>query len=205
MEIVTEEKIPVRITWIKNEKGKTVPEILIGLDYVFKEGASISTRIEKFKKRYLNLVKKAHAIIPQKKAVYRHKNSKKRSKTPAAKNALFYWKVGNLFKRFNDEVKNEFEIINYSQALEHDFGLSNRYVQELMIFSELFEKNEILDSIPMAIYRALVWKKNQLEEIGELGKEKSRLLKRGKNKEFIGRENYKKELTILTKSKRLVV
>ena len=74
-----------------------------------------------------------------------------------------------------------------------------------MIFSELFEKNEILDSIPMAIYRALVWKKNQLEEIGELGKEKSRLLKRGKNKEFIGRENYKKELTILTKSKRLVV
>ena len=38
----------------------------------------------------------------------------------------------------------------------------------------------------MAIYRALVWKKSQLEEIGELTKEKVRLLERGKNKDFIG-------------------
>ena len=80
-----EGKIPVRITWMKNEKGKIESEVLIGLDDVFSEGISISKKIEKFKKRYLNLVKKAHVIIPQKKAVYRHKNSKKRSKTPAAK------------------------------------------------------------------------------------------------------------------------
>ena len=62
-------------------------------------------------------------------------------------------------------------------------------------------KSKIVDSIPMAIYRALVWKRNQLEEIGELTKEKARLLKKGKNKKFIGRENYKQELTALVKSK----
>ena len=70
-----------------------------------------------------------------------------------------------------------------------------------MIFSELFSEKEIIDSIPMAIYRALVWKKSQLEEIGELTKEKVRLLERGKNKDFIGRENYKQELTALVRSK----
>ena len=85
------EKIPVRITWIKNEKGKLVPEVLISLDHVFSEGISISNKIEKFKKRYIELVKKAQTIMPQKKAVYRNKTSKKRSKERAVKNALFYY------------------------------------------------------------------------------------------------------------------
>ncbi len=201
MEAIIKEKIPIRITWIKNEKGKLIPEVLIGLDYVCDEGILISTKIEKFRGRYLNLVKKAQKIIPQKKAEYRSKNSKKRSKNKVEKKASFYWKLGNLFRTFNNDIKNEFEIINYANALQCDFGLTHRYVSELMIFSELFSEKEIIDSIPMAIYRALVWKKSQLEEIGELTKEKVRLLERGKNKDFIGRENYKQELTALVKSK----
>ena len=59
----------------------------------------------------------------------------------------------------------------------------------------------MLDSIPMAIYRALVWKKNQLEECGILEKEKIRLLKMGKSKGFIGRENYKTELNEIIERK----
>ena len=201
MEAIIKEKITIRITWIKNEKGKLIPEVLIGLDYVCDEGILISTKIEKFRGRYLNLVKKAQKIIPQKKAEYRSKNSKKRSKNKVEKKASFYWKLGNLFRTFNNDIKNEFEIINYANALQCDFGLTHRYVSELMIFSELFSEKEIIDSIPMAIYRALVWKKSQLEEIGELTKEKVRLLERGKNKDFIGRENYKQELTALVRSK----
>ena len=50
----------------------------------------------------------------------------------------------------------------------------------------------------------MVWKKIQLEEVGELKNEKARLLKRGKNKERIERENYKKELNVLIKSKKKV-
>ena len=62
MEAIIKEKIPIRITWIKNEKGKLIPEVLIGLDYVCDEGILISTKIEKFRGRYLNLVKKAQKI-----------------------------------------------------------------------------------------------------------------------------------------------
>jgi len=61
--------------------------------------------------------------------------------------------------------------------------------------------NEIYDSISMSIYRALVWKKNQLEEIGELNNEKLKLIKRAKNNESVKREAYKKELNKLVESK----
>jgi len=53
----------------------------------------------------------------------------------------------------------------------------------------------------MSIYRALVWKKNQLEEIGELNNEKLKLIKRAKNNESVKREAYKKELNKLVESK----
>jgi len=60
--------------------------------------------------------------------------------------------------------------------------------------TKLFKEKEIMDSIPMATYRALVWKKNQLDEIGILEKEKNRLTKMGKSKHAPGREQYKIEL-----------
>ena len=104
------------------------------------------------------------------------------------------WKLGNLFQKFDSDIKNDFTITNYSVALERDFGRSNRYIRELIIFSKLFKEKEIIDSIPMAIYRALVWKKNQLDEIGILEKEKKRLMKMGKDKKYPGREEYKIEL-----------
>ena len=197
-------KIPVKIIELTAPSGKKSIEVMIDIyDYHGIEDAQ--EKIEGFKKIYFELVKKAQEIIPQKKAVYKNENSKRRSKDRAVKKASFYWKVGNLFSTFNKNVKNEFEITNYNSALQRDFGLSNRYVNELMVFSELFSKKEVDDSIPMAIYRALVWKKTQLEEVGELKNEKTRLLKRGKKKESIGRENYKKELNALVKSKKNVV
>ena len=198
-------KIPVKIIELTAPSGKKSIEVMIDVyDYHGIEDAQ--EKIKQFKKMYFELVKKAQKIIPQKKAVYKNKNSKRRSKKTvpgAEKKASFYWKVGNLFSTFNKNVKNEFEITNYNSALQRDFGLSNRYVNELMVFSELFSKKEVDDSIPMAIYRALVWKKTQLEEVGELKNEKTRLLKRGKNKESIGRENYKKELNALVRALQL--
>ena len=197
-------KIPVKIIELTAPSGKKSIEVMIDVyDYHGIEDAQ--EKIRGFKKEYFKLVKKAQGILPQKKAVYKNENSKRRSKKTvpgAEKKASFYWKVGNLFSTFNKNVKNEFEITNYNSALQRDFGLSSRYVRELMIFSELFSEKEVDDSIPMAIYRALVWKKTQLEEVGELKNEKTRLLKRGKNKESIGRENYKKELNALVRSKK---
>ena len=194
-------KIPVKIIEF-SDGDKMIKEVMIDLIDTMELDGDPGKKLSDFRKKYFDLVKKAQKIIPQKVAVYKNKNSKRRSKKPAERNASFYWNVGNLFRKFNDDVKNTFEITNYNVALERDFGLSNRYVKELMIFSELFKKEEIVDFIPMAIYRALVWKKIQLEEINELEKEKTRLLKRGKNKELIGRETYKKELNALVKSKK---
>ena len=49
----------------------------------------------------------------------------------------------------------------------------------------------------MAIYRALIWKRNILNKLGLFEQEKQKLIQRGKTKQFIGRENYKRELKTL--------
>ena len=71
-------------------------------------------------------------------------------------------------------LKMNLEITNYGAALQRDFGLTMRYVQKINQYCHYFEKKEINDFIPMAIYRALVWKKNQLEKINELENEKNK-------------------------------
>ena len=201
-------KIPVKIKEFTSPSGLKQKGVMLAVNDYLGLGENVQEKVKDFEKKYFELVKKAQKIIPQKKAVYKNENSKRRSKKTvpgAEKKASFYWKVGNLFSTFNKNVKNEFEITNYNSALQRDFGLSISYVRELMVFSELFSKKEVDDSIPMAIYRALGWYKIRLEEVGELKNEKTRLLKRGKNKESIGRENYKKELNALVKSKKNVV
>jgi len=186
-------KIPVKIIEFA-DGDKMIQEVMIDLvDSIQLEGDP-GKKIDKFRDKYFKLVKKAQKLFYGKNI----DKKKKRQTLPSST----YWKLGNLLRKFNADIENKFEITNYEIALQRDFGLSDRYVRELIIFSKLFKEKEILDSIPMAIYRALIWKKNQLEEINMLEKEKARLLKRGKAKEFIGRENYKAELiNIITKQK----
>ena len=178
-------KIPIKIVELSSPSGQTAIDVMIDV-YDFDDIENPQQKIKEFKEKYFELVKKAKNIMPE----------KREEKIPSV-----YWKIANLFKKFSDSTNNKFEITNYNEALERDFGLSSRYVRELIIFANLFKKNEIHDSISMAIYRALVWKKNQLEEIGELKNEKLRLIKRAKNNESIKREAYKKELNILVESK----
>ena len=178
-------KIPIKIVELSSPSGQTAIDVMIDV-YDFDDIENPQQKIKEFKKKYFELVEKAKNIMPE----------KREEKIPSV-----YWKIANLFKKFNDSTTNKFKITNYSEALERDFGLSSTYVHELIIFVNLFKKNEINDSISMSIYRALVWKKNQLEEIGELKNEKLRLIKRAKNNESIKREAYKKELNKLVESK----
>jgi len=178
-------KIPVKIIEFA-DGDKMIQEVMIDLVDTMQLGIDPGKKIDKFRDKYFELVKKAQKLFYGK----NHDKKKKRQTLPSST----YWKLGNLLGKFNDDIKNDFEITNYALALQRDFGLSDRYVRELIIFSKVFKEKEILDSIPMAIYRALIWKKTQLEEINMLEKEKHRLLKRGKANEFIGRENYKTEL-----------
>lgn len=146
-------------------------------------------KLAEFRRKYFDLVDDA-------KNLFFTSNS-----TTKTKESSIYWKLGRLFYNFNSKIKNEFVITNFSSALHRDFGLSSRYVNELIIFSTLFKKNEVYDSISFSVYRAFVWKKNQLEAIGLLELEKENLIKKGKHNEKILREKYKKYLNELINSK----
>ncbi len=178
-------KIPIKIVELSSPSGQTAIDVMIDV-YDFDDIENPQQKIKEFKKKYFELVEKAQKLMPK----------KREEKIPSV-----YWIIGNFFNKFSISTTNLFEITNFDQALERDFGLSYRYVRELIIFVNFFKKNEIHDSISMSIYRALVWKKNQLEEIGELKNEKLRLIKRAKNNESIKREAYKKELNELVESK----
>jgi len=185
-------KIPVKIVQY-TMSGQIRKNVMLDIFDAYEMEGDVEKKINDFKKRYFEIVNDAEKL-------FFGKDLKKTKKRRSLSSSV-YWKLGNMFRKFNKETKNEFIITNYPHALERDFGLSSRYVNELITFSTLFKKSEVLDSIPMAIYRALVWKKIQLEECGMLEKEKTRLLKMGKSKEFIGRENYKTELNKIIERK----
>lgn len=184
-------KIPVKIVTLTSPSGKNAIDIMIDI-YDYNEMENVQTRIKKFKKKYFKLIDKAEKLF------FGSNLTKTRSKNLTSSTC---WKLGNLFYKFNDDVKNDFVITNYAEALERDFGRSSRYIRELIEFSKLFDKKEISDSIPMAIYRALVWKKNQLDGNGILEQEKNRLIEMGKQNQVPGREQYKIELTNTINSK----
>ena len=187
------EKIPIKIIELTTPNGQRIKEIKIDIQDYFSLDGEIPTKIKKFKEKYFELVKKAEKLF------FDSNKEKTRTKNLSSKTC---WKLGNLFKKFNDDIKNDFEITNYAEALERDFGRSSRYIRELIIFSEVFERNEVSDDIPMAIYRALVWKKIQLEEAGIFEQEKKRLIDMSKEKNCPGREEYKIELINAIKNKK---
>jgi len=178
-------KIPVKIVEYTID-GETRKNVMIDMLDTYDIEGDPEEKIKNFKEKYFELVEDAKKIMPE----------RRENKIPSV-----YWKIGDMFEKFNENMNSQFEITNYGEALERDFGLSYRYVEELIIFVKLFKENEIDDDTSMSIYRALVWKKSQLEEINELEKEKTRLMKRTKNKESIKREDYKNELTKLVESK----
>ncbi len=179
------EKIPIRIVELTSPSGKKAVDIMIDL-YDYNKIMHGNEEIKRFKKKYFQLIQKTQDLF------YKKNLDKKKKNKPLP--SSIYWKLGSLFRKFDDDIKNKFVIVNYTEALERDFGLSRKYIKELIVFSELFMEEEIMDNIPMATYRALVWKKNQLEKIGILSKEKKRLSKMGRDKHPPGREKYKIEL-----------
>jgi hypothetical protein len=154
--------------------------------------------IQKFKKLYFDTVDKAKKLFYGK---YKEERKKYRNLP-----STLYWKLGHILLEFTDRIQDEFVITNYAQALERDFGLSRGYVHELLVFVNVFKRNEVLDSIPVSYYRMLMRKRTQLQRWGIFEKEKMRLIRMGKENKLIGREKYKRELAqtieILVKKKK---
>ena len=117
-------KIPVKIIEF-SDGDQLIQEVMIDLSDTMELKGNPEEHLEKFKKQYFELVEKAQKLMPK----------KREEKIPSV-----YWKIANLFKKFNDSTTNKFKITNYSEALERDFGLSSTYVHELIIFVNLFKK-----------------------------------------------------------------
>ena len=178
------EKIPVRIIQVTSPSGDTKKGIMLDSSYYFTITEDTKIEIKKLKKNYFKTVEKAEKLF------YKGGSKNKRQNLPSTT----FWKLGNILHEFYDKTSRKFFITNYANALQRDFGLTEPYLRELIIFSKEFDLKEVSDNVPMAIYRALVWKRNQLDNLGLLQQEKQKLIKRGKTKQFIGRENYKREL-----------
>ena len=120
-------KIPVKIVELTSPSGKSAVDVMIDM-YDYNEIENVQKKIKKFKKKYFELVKKAEQLF------FGSNLGKTRSKNLTSSTC---WKLGNLFQKFDSDIKNDFIITNYSVALERDFGRSNRYIRELIIFSKL--------------------------------------------------------------------
>ena len=178
-------KTPIQIIEITSQSGKITKEIKIDFRDFLELGSNTSQIIIDFKNSYLTLIEDAEKLF------FNDNKEKKRTQNLSSSTC---WKLGKLFDDFNKNIKNKFEITNYAEALERDFGRSASYIREIITFYKLFKKTEIFDNIPMAVYRALVWKKNELDSVGILEQEINRLIDMGKKGETIGREKYKKFL-----------
>jgi hypothetical protein len=179
------EKIPVRIVQTQDMHGTKKISIMIDVqEYIGTEG-NPEKKLTKFKKLYFDTVKKAKKIFYGSTG-----EEKKYQDLPSS----LYWNLGELLKKFNEAIENEYEITNYTDAISRDFGLSKDYIYDLLTVVKHFKKSEIIDSVYFSYYRALKRKRKDLVRLGLFEKEKKRLNKLGKANKLPGREQYKKEL-----------
>src|SRR3989304_7217878 len=139
------QKIPVKIVQAQDMYGNKKIAVMLDVSYYLETKKFSQEKINTFKKLYLETVSKARKLF------YGDENiAKKYQNVPST----VYWKLGELLRKFNEKIENEFIITNYTQALHRDFGLSKDYVYDLLVISKLFTKNEIIDSVPLSYYRA---------------------------------------------------
>ena len=191
MKSITKQKINIRISWMQNSKGKTVPEVSMNIDDLFSMPASSSTKIENFKKRFFKFLDEM----------------KKLSKTQKRKKTSDYWKLSHAIIDFREKHEKEFYIINYTEAIDRickGNGLSKSQVGLLYQFADFFTKEEIIDEIPFTYYLEFTLKRNQLKEKNLLEQEKTRLLGLGKKGKLPITKEYRKQLQDLINSSSLL-
>lgn len=183
-------KIPVKIIEFPDGENM-IREVMIDLVDTMQLEGDPGTKIEGFRDKYFELVKKAQKLF------YGKNLDKKRKRQTLPSSA--YYELGELLRKFNSEIKNEFEITNYTEAISRDFGLSVDYHYDISTIVQIFKKNQILNSVPFSYYRALKRKRSDLRKINLFEQEIKRLNKMGKENKLPGREKYKIELINIIK------
>lgn len=179
------DRIPIRIVQTQDMHDTKKISVLVDFaDYVGNSN-TLERSVEKFKKTYLDTVQSAKKLF--------YGASPEERKYQDLPSSL-YWDLGNLINAFNKSVEDEFEIINYNEAISRDFGLSKDYIYDLVTVVKLFKKREIVDAVYFSYYRALKRKHKELKRLGLFEREKKRLNRLGKAGSLPGRERYKKQL-----------
>ncbi|MBT4326009.1 MAG: hypothetical protein HOD60_03750 [Candidatus Nitrosopelagicus sp.] len=183
-------KIPVKIIEF-SDGDRMVQEVMIDLIDTMQLEGDPGEQIEDFRNSYFDFVKKVKTLF------YGSEQSKKKKRQTLPSSV--YYRVGELFQKFNNEIKNRFEITNYTEAISRDFGLSIDYHYDISTIVQVFKKNQIIDSVPFSYYRALKRKRSDLEKSDLFQKEIKRLNKMGLENALPGREKYKLELIEIIK------
>ena len=169
-----------------SDGDQLIQEVMIDLVDTMQIDGDPGEKLEKFRNKYFRLIEKANKLF----FGTQNNLSKIRKEKPSS----LYWKLGVLLHDFNKEIKNEFEITNYTEAISRDFALSKDYHYDISTIIDIFKKNQILDSVPFSYYRALKRKRSDLVKLGLFDNEIKRLNKMGKENKLPGREKYKVEL-----------
>jgi len=178
-------QIPVKIVEY-TISGETRKNVMIDLMDTYEISGNVESKIKKFKKKYFDLIKKSTKIMPKEKS----------KRKPS-----HFWQIGKLLNDFHKSIENEFEITNFSQAVNRDFELyGTRQTAAILQLGKEFSKKDISDNISFSHYLELLWITKMLKENGLLEKEKKRLLKMGKNDTLPNRDVYRKELSIVSKT-----
>ena len=186
-------KIPIKIVELSSPSGEIAIDVMIDI-YDYNDIENPQQKIKEFKKKYFEIVKKAEKLF------YGKGDEKKKYQYLLSS---VYWNLGILLEKFNNEIENEFEIKNYTEAISRDFDLSKDYIYDILTVVQVFKKNQILDSVPFSYYRALKRKRSDLMKLGLFENEIKRLNKMGTENNLPGREKYKIELiNIIENSKK---
>jgi len=189
-------KIPIKIVDLTSPSGQTAIDVMIDV-YDYGDIKNPQQKIKKFKKKYFEIVKKAEKLFYGK-----GDEKKKYQYLPSS----VYWNLGILLEKFNNEIENEFEIKNYTEAISRDFDLSKDYIYDILTVVQVFKKNQIIDSVKFSYYRALKRKRSELNKLNLFQKEITRLNQMGSEGKLPGREKYKIELiNIIENSKKYTV
>ena len=172
------EKIPIKITWIKNQYDKLEPEIIIDADDYFDFDTSITDAIIKFKHDYLKLIEKTSSL----------------KYDPKVGQMKKVWELGGKLANFNEKLSNNFVILNEQEAFARDLGLSRSYIRFFMNFSKYFTKNEVLNHMSADHCRTFCDHAKKLKKIRLFKKEKQELIQNTQNGKLISYHKYRKYL-----------
>lgn len=175
-------KIPVSISWIQHQDGKSEPEVSLGMDDFVEFDGSIVEALVKFKSDYQKLLKKAERL----KIATKTKDSRK------------IWMLCKVLSEFNEQLESSFIIQDSVETFSKDIHMSIRYIRNCINFVKYFSYYDVSKKVPFTYYNVVTDFASGLKRLKLLKKEKQFLKKCGENNSLPNRQQYRNRLKKMT-------